>query len=337
MRRAFLVALLPCLASAQPEVFFRSGKPLNYREQEIDRRFGRTLIAQMLKDGTQDPNCAQVLGGLLTLLAEAGPYLHKRDEEFKLDDSLLAAASQQLNTPQFPATLYFSAMVRRVLIDRALPKEWLATAEQLKPVYPPLDVGKLRMLADGLKPIDSFLFTLEALRARHEEEVVRVTSISNVSEADFRDRYLDREVAWNHFMLIDIVQEKVARGDDDSGMVAMLQWVPPHPDQNKILLVQPTWKPPLVKVIAKLSTNARQYADLYTLNKGHPMMVKGRFFDMSANGSELKIKDAVILEDRNFATGIRLANPGAVAACPAAINDLQGVAGTQLGGFGQRF
>src|SRR5258708_636317 len=129
MRRALFallfVAALP--AHAQRDVFFGTGKSIVFKDTDTDRRFAKTRVAKALAAGTEDPNCVQLLGGLLTALGEALPYMHKKDENFILDPYVLQAVQTQLSNDRFPGTAYFAAMVRRVLIDGRVPDEWLAT------------------------------------------------------------------------------------------------------------------------------------------------------------------------------------------------------------------
>jgi hypothetical protein len=116
MRRASLALLLLALpAHAQKEVFFGTGKAPVFRESDTDRRFAKTRISKALAAGTDDPNCVQLIGGLLTALAEAGPYLHRKDENFIVDPYVLQAVQTQLSNGRFPGTAYFAAMVLRKL------------------------------------------------------------------------------------------------------------------------------------------------------------------------------------------------------------------------------
>src|SRR5512147_2301457 len=89
-----LVSALP--AFAQKEKFFGNGKPLVFREEGRDRQFAKTKFAKALASGTEDPNCVQLLGGMLTALAEIAPTLHQKDANFTLDPSLLSAVQLQL-------------------------------------------------------------------------------------------------------------------------------------------------------------------------------------------------------------------------------------------------
>ena len=67
-----------------------------------------------------------------------------------------------------------------------------------------IDIGKLKMANESLKLIDSGYFTLPVLRDRYEIEVLRANSaVTTDVAAEFRDSYLDREVAWANVMLVD--------------------------------------------------------------------------------------------------------------------------------------
>ena len=49
---------------------------------------------------------------------------------------LVQALSTQLTNQRFPGSTYFVAMVRRVLIDRKLPADWLRDGERPVAVLP---------------------------------------------------------------------------------------------------------------------------------------------------------------------------------------------------------
>lgn len=325
---------------AQADLVFGSGKPLLPQEQDLDRRFARSRVAQALKRGTDDPNCAQVLGGLLMILAEVGPRLHGRDENFVMDPALLEALNTQLTQPQFPGNAFLTAMVRRVLIDRKLPDEWMRTAEQLNPSLGVIDMGKLRMLQEGLAPIESFFFTLEKLKERHDVEVVRANSVSRTEAlAAFKDAYVDRFVAWGDMRLLDISaprKKKKRKGATDATepepLVALLHWRPPAPPaQTPLGMLMRQKRPPPLKVYARLAP--RQYLDIAKLPRGKRVLVRGQFWELNKNATEFEIRSAQLYEEREFVPGALLVDPRAVAACPFATNDLTGIAPDQPGGF----
>src|SRR2546430_1478577 len=143
MRRFALLSLLLCSpAFAQRDKFFGKQPPV-FREEGRDRQFAKTKFAKALSTGTADPNCVQLLGGMLTALAEIAPTLHAKDANFVLDPALLTAVQLQLGTvnglaqlgddqvatPRWPALDYLQAMIRRIMIDKRLPDEWLATPQ----------------------------------------------------------------------------------------------------------------------------------------------------------------------------------------------------------------
>jgi hypothetical protein len=346
MRRALLALVLFALpAHAQKDVFFGNGKGVVFKETDTDRRFAKTRIAKALSAGTEDPNCVQLLGGLLTALAEAMPYLHKKDENFMVDPYVLDAVNTQLSNPRFPGTAYYASMVRRVLIDQRVPDAWLATAEQLNSTVRIIDLGKLRLANENFKPIDSFLFTLPALRDRYELEVLRANSAVTTDVAgNFRDTYIDHSVAWSGAYLVDAATmgEPPAKGKGKKkappapapGMEelgAILRWDPPDPNAGQLNIMGKAEKPNPVKIIAKLA--AKQYIDLEKVPRGKRLIVRGRFWEMNKTVTEVEVRDVLLFEDRDFSQGILLADPAAVAACPLAINELTGTAGTQPGGF----
>ncbi|MBL8952281.1 MAG: hypothetical protein JNK82_15995 [Myxococcaceae bacterium] len=346
------IALAAAPALAQKEKFFGKGKPLVFREEGRDRQFAKTKFAKALANGTDDPNCQQLLGAMLTLLAEIMPTLHQVDANFVLDPALINAAQVQLGTvtgaaqvgydvvqtPRWPALDYLHAMVRRVLIDKRVPDEWLATAEAINPTVEIIDLGKLKMANEKLKLVDSTYFTLPALRDRYEIEFLRANSaVTTDVLAAFRDAYLDREVAWGDLTLLDtgvkaqkrfVKGKKVPPGMEELG--AVLQWTPFDPHKNEINYFKRKPPPP---VILYVHLNARQFIDLERVPIGKRMLVKGRFWEMNQTVTEVEIKEALLFEDRDFSAGVVLADPNAVVQCPLAVNDLTGTAPVQPGGF----
>jgi hypothetical protein len=346
MRNALLALALSVLslpAAAQPELFFAPGEPAVLKEEDFDRRFLKTRVQQALAQGTNDPNCAQLLGGLLTLLAETAPMLHKRDENFYLDGLLIQALTTQMSTPQFNAQPYLVAMVRRVLIERKMPPDWFQTAAVLGPVVGTIDVGKLRFLSEGLQPIDSFLLTLPALRERYEIEVRRAnTAAAPSAEAAFRENYLDRQVAFGGLELLDLKVEKpkkvktkrgVSVPPDEPYVVARLLWYPPNPHSNELNVMGTPQKRPMVSITARLGP--RQFLDLSRVPKGTRLLARGRFWGYKKGVDEVELRDALLFQDRDWTQGNTLVDPAAVARCPLAVNDLMGMAPYQPGAFGQ--
>jgi hypothetical protein len=282
------------------------------------------------------------LGGLLTALGEVGPRIHKRDENFYVDPHLLNALATQVGNPAFPANAYLASMVRRVLIDQKLPQEWMETAKQVATVIPTVDLAKLRFLAEGVRPIDSFLLTLPMLRERYEIELSRATTAAAVThDLAFRDMYVDREVSFGELNLLDIRPEtaevrgkkkkKALDADEALGMVARLEWRPPAPQDHEILPFRPKTRAVVVTVTARLS--AKQYVDLEKLPRGKRMLVRGRLWSIGKKASSVELRDALLFEDRDWAVAALLANPNAVAQCPMAVNELTGMAPQQPGGF----
>jgi len=337
---AFLFTALP--AFAQADVFFGTGKPPGYTELDLDRRFAKSRVAQGLSKGTDQLECVQLLGGLLTVLAETAPTLHKRDENFYLDPTLVQALNLQLTTPQFPGNAYLSLMVRRVLIDGKLPSEWLRVAQSLNAQVRIIDLAKLQFLADGVQPVDSFFFTFAALRDRYEIEVKRANSTArDTALLAFRDAYLDRNVAWGGLTLIDIAppkkkKGKKARAEEEDVLIARLQYVEPQSQSDSLMpaILGQTKKAKPIIVEARLAPD--QYVDLTRLPKGTRLLVRGRFWEMQDDLGVLELRNALLFEDRDWSRGTVLADPAAIARCPMALNDLTGVAPVQPGGFGVR-
>jgi len=357
-----VIALLLVSAPGLAQDFFGSGKPPIYREEDIDRRFLRSRVGRMLNEGSTNPNCQQLIGGLLSVLAEVAPTLHKRDADFTVENPLLQALQTQLSTESFPASLYLTAMVRRVEIDRKLPQEWLETAgktqiqmtrfnDRGQPVgqYLGPDLSKLRFLAEGVQPIDSFAFTLEALRQAYDLQVQRATTASATSEREFREQFLDREVAWGNLRLVDLSPEKKKakrKGKqalvEGNGLVATLEPILPvdpnaalrGPTQRLLNHNKPS-APKAPRIIARLAE--KQYLPLEKLPRDVRVMVRGRLWEMDKKVMEFDLRNAIIFLNPDFTTSVALVAPDAVAKCPGAVNDLTGIAAgaAQPGGFGQ--
>jgi hypothetical protein len=284
-----------------------------------------------------------LVGALLTVVGESGPFLHKRDENFYVDPVLLQAVNMQLSTPRFPANMFLVSMMRRVLIDKKLPDEWLRTAVALAPYYPPMDVNKLRFLADGVKPVDSFFFTLPALLERYDVEVLKANATaSSVADAKFRDDYLDKEVAFGGLEFVDAKLEKPKKAKGKKGapaeppvMVARLVHYLADPGNDGLLSGLNYGKPkvrPAVTITARLKDD--QYTELTQIPKGSRVLLRGRFWDYRKGLKEVEVRDSLLFLDRDWAQNPALADPSAVAACPLAFNDLTGTAPVQPGGFG---
>ncbi|HEY8206775.1 MAG TPA: hypothetical protein VIG99_04790, partial [Myxococcaceae bacterium] len=118
-RAALLLALFSTSALAQVGAgVFGSGKPPLFREQELDRRFKFSKTNKMLVSGkAEGMPCLQLTGALFVALGEIAPYLHKKDEKFYLDPTLGQSFAMQMDSQQYPGSVYLLAMVRRVLID----------------------------------------------------------------------------------------------------------------------------------------------------------------------------------------------------------------------------
>lgn len=342
MRRlSFVLALgLAVPSFAQKEVLFRPGPPLKFKEQDLDRRFNKSKLAKALSQGTNDPNCRMLIAGLFTALGEAAPYFHQRDENFTLDPYVLEAMQTQLSTPFFPAAAYFMAMVRRVLIAEKVPDEWLELAKQINVESKIIDLGKLKALNEQMKKVDNFAFSLPMLRDRYIVEVVSANSAVTADvAAEFRDTYIDREVAWGGAILVDAGLSKLKKkkskklqpGEMEE-VIALLQWVPPDPNDKELnLLAKKADKPVPIDIYVKL--RPKQYLDIERLPRGKRLIVKGRFYEMTLDMKEVLVKDGLLFEDRDWSRGVYLGDPNAVAECPLAINELTGVAPVQPGGF----
>lgn len=333
-----LVASLPALA--QKEEIFGNGKPPNFREEAMDRKFNKSAFARLLASGTSDPACAQLLGGMLVALAEIVPSLHKRDENFSLDPVLINAVNNQLSTPQFPALAYLQLMVRRVMIDKRLPDEWLATAQALNKVVKIIDVPKLKMINEQLLLADSFFFTIPMLASRYYVEALNANSaVTTDVTAAFRDTYLDRDISWGGAILADVgvnqpkgkKKRRYALAEPEE-LIAVLAWYPPDPRKTELDLLS-KHKEKVDPIIIYARLQPKQYTDVEKLYRNQRVLVKGRFWEMNKTVTELEVRDALIFNDTDWSRGVVLGDPGTISACPAALNDLTGLAPNQTGGF----
>ena len=170
--------------------------------------------------------------------------------------------------------------------------------------------------------------------------VARANSASlNEAAREFRDAYVDRDVAWGGATLLDVKIPPGPRGKKALAeaelppMVATLEWSPaaPVPTHALIPLLDGSKKAPPTRIVAKLSPH--QYLEVTHLPKGQRLMVRGRFWELGKGAREVELRDALLFEDRDVSKGANLADPRATAACPLATNDLTGLSPNQPGGF----
>lgn len=341
MKHALLILLVALPSFAQKEEIFGTGKPPNFREEKMDSKFVKSKFSKMLVTGTEDPGCVQLLGGLFVALAEIAPVIHKRDENFTLPPELQEAVQTQLSTPGFPAVAYLVAMVRKIMIEKRLPDEWLATAVTLNKRVKLIDLAKLKMINEQINPADSAYFTIPMLRERYAEEALNANSaVTTDVIAAFHDTYVDRDIAWGGATLLDIGinqpkgknKKKRYRDAAAEELVAVLQWIPQDPRMNQVnLLAQAPVKVDPVLIYVRLAS--KQYADIEKFHRGQRVLIKGRFWEMNKSATELEIREGLIFSDRDWSSGVLLGRPQDVATCPVAINELTGTAAQQPGGF----
>ena len=343
MRRLlWLVVLLSIPARAQGDDLFGSGKPPVYREEAMDRKFTRSRLAKLLKSGTNDPACVELLGGLLVALAEIAPSFDKANQDFYLHPALVGAVQTQLSTPRFPAMAYLVSMVRRVLIDGRLSDEWMATAVALNAKVKIIDLAKLKMLNEQLSPIDSFRFTIPLLHDRYVTEALGANSaVTSDVVAAFRDKYLDRDVSWGGATLVDIgINQPKGKGKrryaaaEPEELVAILQWTPPDVRSRELDLMGTSRSPKGEPITLYVRLQPKQYTDVEKVYRGQRVLVKGRFWEMNRTLSQIEIRDGLLFNDNDWDRGVVLGSPADIAQCPAALNDLTGIAPNQPSGFG---
>ena len=341
MRTALILLLVASPALAQKEEIFGTGKPPNFREEKMDSRFVKSKFAKMLVAGTEDPGCVQLLGGLFLALGEIAPLIHRRDENFTLPPEIQEAIQTQLSTPYFPAIAYLVAMVRKVMIDKRLPDEWLATATALNKKVKLIDLGKLKMINEQILFADSAYFTIPVLKDRYIVEAVNANSaVTTDVIGAFRDTYLDRDIAWGGATLMDIGvnqpkgknKKKRYRDAEAEELVAVLQWIPQDPRMNQVnLLAQARVVVEPVTIYVRLQS--KQYSDIEKFHRGQRVLIKGRFWEMNKNVTELEVRDGLLFDDRDWTTGVLIGRPQDIATCPVAINELTGTGPQQPGGF----
>lgn len=345
MRRAltYLLLLVAVPSFAQKEEIFGTGKPPNFREENMDKRFIKSKFAKLLNTGTEDPGCVQLMGGLFVALAEIAPMLHKKDDNFTLPPELQEAVQTQLSTPGFPAVAYLVSMVRKIMIDKRISDEWLATATALNKTVKLIDLAKLKSINEQISLIDSSYLSIPLLRQRYVVEALNANSaVTTDVIATFRDTYIDRDVTWGGTTLVDIGinqpkgakkgKKKLYRDAAAEELVAVLQWIPPDPRLKQVDLLA-TAPIKVTPVIIYVRLQSKQFTDIEKLHRGQRVMVKGRFWEMNKDVTELEVREGLVFEDRDWSEGVLLGRPEDVATCPAAINELTGTAPAQIGGF----
>jgi hypothetical protein len=221
-----------------------------------------------------------------------------------------------------------------------MPDEWLETATQLNKKVKIIDLARLKLLNEQVQLADSAYFTIPMLRQRYQVEVLNANSaVTTDVVSAFRDTYLDRDVAWGGATLLDIgvnqpkgKKKKKYRDAEAEELVAVLQWIPPDP---RLQTIDYFAKAPVKvdPVLIYVRLQSKQYSDVEKFHRGQRVMVKGRFWEMNKTALELEVRDGLIFDDKDWSQGVVLGNPQEVATCPAAINELTGVAPQQPGGF----
>lgn len=358
-RAAALLLVAPALASAQVEDEVFAKKPYVWKLDEKDQRLVNTKLMKAIatEGGLKNAACARVAGSLLAAVAEAAPYLHKKDDRFVL----FKVFTDPITTEKFPADDYLVHMLHRVMYDGKAPEAWLAAAKQIKARHKaPIDLARLAYLVDEPTLIDSVDFGLPVFLDRLQAEVLLAPTVAQASALErFQDRYLDRDLAWGGLILADIHKEapppkpKLKKGqkpppppddEEDAGpryIATML--VPTRAPAEHPLF--PTKRPEPMRVIVKLQ--AEQYLDLKKVVVSQSYLVHGRFQEFRAGTGKkdeppliLEIRDGLLFEEHDFTGYGGYADANDVEKCEIAVNDLsplglkdhQGVGGRD--GFG---
>lgn len=329
----------PAVAQVVDPELFGDGKPPVYKEEEIDRRFVKTGIYAALADPPKDPACRKVLATLLVAYADALPYLHRKDQNFYVDPALLQTVRASITTNDFPAVSYLQAMIRRTMIDKKVPAAWLDTGEKLKAeLQAPIATARMQLDATTVEPIDSFSYTMDALLARYAREVKLAPSVAvDAAEDKFRDKYMDRDVAWGGLLLYDIAKQAPPEPPKKSkkGKHKKVEEPPPEPVDTPTWAVvgypvgtpQPTvpgipgsGQVPQIQIRARLKDD--QKVDLSKFARGQRVLLKGHLWDIGPNMQYVEVRDAYLVPDPDWRTWPGLATPHDVFNCDIAVNDL---------------
>lgn len=342
---AGLALFAPSRAPAQvvdPELF-GDGKLPTYREEETDRRFLKTAMKASLDQLPSDMACKKVVATLLTAYADALPYLHRKDQNFFVDPALLATLDRTASGPDFPARAYLAAMIRHTLITKRVPLAWIGAAEKLrKELQVPISAGRMQLFEDGLQPIDSFGFTVPALLDRYAREVKLATSmVSESAEERFRDKYMDRDVAWGGLILHDVFKEEPPPPPKPTKATKRKKNEPeppppPPPEPLHTWAVVgfpvvtgsagipgvPNSGVQTVQLQIRVRLAEEQYVELEKLPRGSRVLAKGHLWDFGPNLAHLELRDGFLFPDPDWSTWAGTATANDVRHCKAAVNDL---------------
>ena len=251
-------------------------------------------------------------------------------------------ALSQVNTPRFPGTAYLVAMVRRVLIDRKLPQEWLDTAPAVQRQRSTIDMGKLRFLAEGVSRWTASYFTLPALKERYEIEV----QPRQLGRRGHRGAGLPRRLPGPrrrlgrpqlHRRLAQPpreVRQGQATGTSRPAIVAQ-PGAGPRPRTKR--------HPPDAANLGHGQEEAARHAHHRgpgrpavhrpgSPARGQRVLVRGRLWGVSGqHPARGAARRAPLRGPRLVSKGALLAEPANVAACPVAINELTGTAPAPAG------
>lgn len=344
LRTAALLLVLALASTAKAQLvdpeLFGDGKPPVFRQEDTDRRFLKTGINAGLAQPPKEPACRRVLATLLVAYSDALVYLHRKDQNFYVDPQLLQTFNRSLVTHDFPATAYLAAMIRRTLIEKKVPEGWLQTAEALRSeLQAPIAVARMKLDAEGLQTIDSFSFTVPALLDRYAKEVKLAPSVAvDAAEDKFRDKYMDRDVAWGGLVLHDVAQQAPAEPPKGKKGKGKSKHAPPPAEAEPL----PTWAvvgfpvgpaqqavpgipgsghaAPQLEIRARLKDGPP--LDVAQLTRGQRVLVKGHLWDVTTNLGYVELRDAYLLPDPDWSTWPGVATPADVTACPIAVNDL---------------
>lgn len=346
-----LVVLLvapPSRAEEQGELFSR--KPYAWREDDHDKRLLQTKLMKAMETGFKDTACARVAASLLAAFAEATPYFQKRDNRF----TIFRVFTDPITTSKFPADEFLVHMLHRAMIDGKAPESWLKAAKELKAKHKaPIDLARLAYAVDRPVLIDSVELSIVAFLQRYQTEVRLAPTVAQEAAVDrFKDRYLDRDVAWPGLTLADIRKvdapapkkgkkstrrEEADEASSGPAYVATLLIPQRLPPPNPVF---PTKPPEPMQVVVRLARE--QYLDLTKAVVSGSYLVHGRLLGFHENSSKnappmvIDLRQGLLFEDRDWAGYAGFASSEDVDACELAINDLSPLGLRERLGTGQR-
>jgi hypothetical protein len=324
---------------AQEEQIFAK-KPFVWKETPEDERILNTKLLKALPRMPMKESCDKVAASLLAAFAEATPYFHKKDDRFPI----FSVFTAPINSERFPAHEYLLHMLRRAAIDRQAPKAWLKTARNLKEKWnAPIDLARMEYAVEKIHFSDSIDFGITPLFQKFQKEVVLAPTISRLSAwQQFRNSYLDRDIAWPQLILSDVQQGKSRKSTKNFPLVAHFQ-IPlkilKKDHEQKNIFDRFTEGTPVDALVeeknsekdylsVKVVLAPRQYIDPKKMVVSQKYLVRGRIFEMHIHNKKdattfsVEIRDGLAFDDRDWSGYSGFATADNVKDCDLCVNDL---------------